>query len=298
MRDLLHRVMTAKVDPIESVAAWWDRHRAIALAYPEPILAAIACAAGTDRLGWAFGSGYQCAGRALVRRSFDGIAALCATESAGAHPRNIETRLERGLLFGTKSFVTFGMDAEVLIVIASEGHAPDGRNLLRAVLVDRGAPGVEAEPFDAAPFVPEISHASIRFDGAAGTLLDGDGYLSYLKPFRTIEDTHVMAAAIAHAVTLSLAGGFANAFAEPALAALLSLVEIARMPPLDPVTHLALAGALESTRALAEIVDARATGLPKDLADRWSRDRALFGVAEKARHQRRTSAWLALMDRR
>ena len=81
-------------EKIDTLDAWLARHRAIVRSYEEPIMAAIAAGAGTDRLAWAFGSGYQCAGRKLVpTMDPQRLGALCATEMGGAHPRAIETKL-------------------------------------------------------------------------------------------------------------------------------------------------------------------------------------------------------------
>jgi alkylation response protein AidB-like acyl-CoA dehydrogenase len=285
LSDLLARALTARPEAIDTLELWLRRHRAIARSYDEPIMAAIAAGAGTDRLAWAFGSGYQCAGRKLVPSiGAERIGALCATETGGAHPKAIETRLAGGALYGTKAFVTFGMEAEVLLVIASEGRSEE-KNLLRAVIVERDATGLTFERMTEIPFVPEISHATIHFDGARGTVLEGDGYLEYLKPFRTIEDTHVLAAALAHAMTLANAAHLKEEFFERALATLLALIEISRLPPLDAATHLALAGVQESVRGLVEQIDAAKVG------GYWERDRALFSVAGKARAQRREAAW-------
>ena len=47
------------------------------------------------------------------------------------------------------------------------------------------------------PFVPEISHGTVAFSDVpvdSGSILPGDGYSEYIKPFRTIEDLHVFAA--------------------------------------------------------------------------------------------------------
>lgn len=298
VHELMAQVLSARPEPIDTFRAWWERHRSIAGRYDEPIQAAIACAAGTDRLAWAFGSGYQCAVRALVPGiAVHRLGALSATEAGGAHPRAITTTVDlEGHVTGSKTFITFGMEAEELVVIASEGtDEVTGMNRLRAVLLNRDAPGVSLERLPDMPFVPEISHASLTLDRATGALLEGDGYLDYLKPFRTIEDTHVLAAAAAHMVTLRNAADLSEQLAERAVAALSALVQIARMPPLDPATHLALAGVLEIARALAAELDAHADEHPA-LAS-WKRDHQLLSVAGKARAKRREAAWSALGPR-
>jgi hypothetical protein len=156
------------------------------------------------------------------------------------------------------------------------------------VLVDRDASGLYFEPLGETPFVPEISHATLRMDGARGRVLEGDGYTDYLKPFRTIEDTHVLAAALAHMVGLGNMLKLEEAFFEKALATLLALIQVSRMPPLDPATHVALAGAQDGLRTLSEALDAAKPG------ELWTRDRPLFSVAGKARAQRRDAAWKQL----
>src|SRR5262245_51637422 len=90
LSSLLADVLVAKPQPIHPLADWLARHRAISAKHDEPILAAIACGSGTDRLAWAFGSGYQCAGRKLFPLHATKLGALCATELGGAHPRAIE----------------------------------------------------------------------------------------------------------------------------------------------------------------------------------------------------------------
>src|SRR5260221_9404342 len=53
----------------------------------------------------------------------------------------------------------------------------------------------------ATKFVPEVPHAQLEFRNLAlsdADLLPGDGYASYVKPFRTIEDIHVQAAVLSY----------------------------------------------------------------------------------------------------
>lgn len=274
---LVRRILTAPPQPIDSVETWHRRHQAIAAEQTTTIAVAVAAAAGTDRLAWAFASGYQAAGQSLFGTPPQVIGALCATEAGGVHPRAIECRLEDGALFGDKTFVTFGLEATRLVVIASAGRDGD-RNRLKAVLLHRDAPGVTLQPLPTTPFIPEISHASLHLEGARGQVLEGDGYLDYLKPFRTVEDVHVLAAGAAHIASQSRD----PRQKERAVAAILALATIVYMPPLSPATHVALAGAID-------IIDALVAAHEGD--ERWSRDRPLFGVAGRARIKRREVAW-------
>ena len=231
---------------------------------------ALAGGRASDRLGFAFASGYQAAAERLFGRGLR--TALCATEAGGNHPRRIDTRLVGDEVTGEKTFVTLGTHADRLAVVARAGER-DGRPALKVVLVDAAAPGVRVHPLPALPFVPEIPHARLTLDGARGEVLDGDGYVQVLKPFRTVEDIHV------HLGLLGLLQRYAPSGGVDAVAD--ALVDLAEQPPLDPAVHLALAEALDQTRALV------ATPPPVPF---WERDRPLLDIASKAREARRRRA--------
>jgi hypothetical protein len=51
------------------------------------------------------------------------------------------------------------------------------------------------------PLIPEVTHGVVDFTNASispENVLPGDGYASYMKVFRTIEDIHVNAAILGH----------------------------------------------------------------------------------------------------
>ena len=74
------------------MSAWWQMHRALAEHFEVPVDHALAAGFSSDRLGYAFGSGYQCAGVAMFPAMDGGsLGAFCATGSGGVHPRAIET---------------------------------------------------------------------------------------------------------------------------------------------------------------------------------------------------------------
>ena len=148
---------------------------------------AVSGGAAADRLGVAFAAGYAAALRALVPDLPRGErAALCATEEGGGHPRAILARFDGATVTGRKTFVTGGLDAVRLLVVAR-----DGGDVLRLVSVSARGPGVVFVPLPPTPFAPEVGHAALQLEGAPAELLPGDGYTDYLKPFRTIEDLHV-----------------------------------------------------------------------------------------------------------
>jgi hypothetical protein len=215
----------------------------------------------------------------------------------GNHPRAIRTRLtERSdgthyTLDGTKSFVTFGNLATTLIVAARMGERPDGRPEIAVVRIPADREGVLLEEAPPIPIVPEIPHARVSFDGTvvyADERMQGDGYASYVKPFRTVEDVHVFGAATAYLL------GVASRFGAPAdwkaqlYSLLVTLERLGSAPALDPSTHIALHGA---ARTFDQLLDCdTATDLWNEASiderARWVRDRKLLRVAQKARDTR------------
>lgn len=238
-----------------------------------------------DRIGWAFASGYQAAGRRLVPDLPDGaIFALCATEDGGNHPRAIQTRLDGGRLTGSKRFVTMGPHATALVVIATTGPGEDGRPQLKAAVVSPETTGVTVQPGMELPFVPELPHGSITLEQAVPTrVLPGDGYSDHLKPFRTIEDTHVHAALLGHLVGIGRRSGWPPGEVE-ALLVLISALAPLSASHRSPASHRLLGGIIAQT---AQRVSAAAS-LPMEDATRarWERDQPLLGIARKARDAR------------
>lgn len=283
--------------------AWWDATAARCAAWTDPFDRALARGACADRLGFAFAGGYAEALRALVPELPPGsIAALCATEEGGAHPRAIRTRLVqtapgRYELSGRKKWATVATAASSLLVVASTGEE-DGRNRLRVVRVRADAPGVRLSAA-AAPFVPEIPHAEVELDGVIATdadLLPGDGYDAYLKPFRTIEDLHVHAALAGYLIGVARRHRFPRELTERLLVLAAASRALAHADPKAAATHAALAGVLALVPPLVAELEPlwSAAAGAGDEWSRWQRDRALLRVAGNARAARRERAWSIL----
>ena len=287
--------------PLDSLDAWWKLHCAVARRFNSPIDIAIAAGFSADRVAYAFGSGYVAAGAAMFPPlSAPTRSALCATEEGGAHPRSIQTKLrphlDHYLINGNKRFVTFGTDAELLYVVASEGTGPDGRNKLRiAAITPRG--GITIEPLTVTSFVPEIPHAAITFSDVIvehDELLDGDGYSTYLKPFRTVEDCHVHGALLGYLIAVARRFEWRKGDIERLLSLVCSIRTITLADPTSPATHVALGGLLQQSHTLRESLEP-AWGKSDELTRlRWQRDKALLGVAGSAREKRLKAAWRQL----
>ncbi len=269
--------------------------------FADPFDRAVAGGFLADRVAYAFAAGYEAAtGRLVPGLPRGHIVSLCVTESGGGHPRAIQTRLEKKpagkgfILTGEKTFITAALEAEILLVAASEGTGPDGKNRIRMVTVDRSAPGVTVTPMPDLPFVPEISHGTVLFNGVAvdeQDVLAGDGYADYIKPFRTIEDLHVLGAVMGYL----LGAAFCFAWPRESVLELMALVAsagtIARGDPGSPAVHLALAGLMDLFDRFLADIEPHWERADAETRARWVRDRGLLSVAEKARRARLAAAW-------
>lgn len=238
-------------------------------------------------IGQAFAFGYQGALRALLPQHAPGrVAALCATEAGGNHPRAIQTRLADGRLTGEKTFVSMGPLAELLVVIARVGEGAAGRPRLVACLVDAGGEGVRVDAMPALPVVPDVPHGQLSLSAAPAVELPGDGYTGALKPFRTIEDIHVHAALSAWLLGVARAAAWPDDVRESLLVGVAALAQAAALDPTAPGTHLLLGGALSAFGDLVQRIEPLWADAPDDLREMWTRDRALMRIASKARHAR------------
>lgn len=286
-------------EPTPSINEAWERYRVVSGRFPDAVDAAVAGGFAADRLGYAFLAGYQAAIVALLPDlPRDRAYALAATEQGGGHPAAIRTVVsERDGVWtvrGTKTFTTLAGLARGLVVVASQGTGRDGRNRLAAVLVDVTESAVTIADRPALAFAPEIPHAVVTFEDARATPLPGDGYTDVLKPFRTIEDIHVTAAALGW---LARVGRQAN-WPPPVLQRLLGLVAALRglgaCPPLSSGVHVALAGVFDDVERLLADIEPLWSLVEDRTRARWERDRPLLGVAGRARDLRLATAWRAV----
>lgn len=297
---LIEQVLTADPSPTvaDDVDTWWAGHRArsASTAAARAVLGGFAA----DRLGWAFASGYQSAGEALFGDGSpsEDLAALCATEKGGVHPRAIATTVaerEDGSfrVNGDKTFVTFGRQASVLFVVAKAGEREDGSSDLRIVRLTR-RDGVTITPQPGVPFCPEVPHAALRLENVlveGGEILEGDGYLHYLKPFRTVEDVHVHLALLGWLVQVARRSGWSPSVLTRLVTAIATFHALAAEDPSAHGTHVALGGVLRETHNVVEGLDW--STVDETTRSRWERDRALMNVAGKARAKRFEVAWRA-----
>ena len=311
LRALLHDAPAG--ESCADLGVFWAAHAARTAAIAAPFDRAVLGGFHADRAAGAFAAGYVAALQALVPAlPRDRVVCLCATEEGGVHPRAIATALRadgegRYRLTGRKQFVTGGMDAAELLVVVSAGTDAGGRNRLRVARVAAGAAGVALEAREPAPFAPELRHAIVRLEEvlvAEDDLLPGDGYEGYLKPFRTIEDLHVLGALAGHVLAVARpradaepeAG--ARAVVEELCAVLVALGALAAAPAGAAEVHVALAGVFARAGAWLDPEGEAWTGASAAARARWRRDAPLAEVAGSARRQRAAAAWRRLGEAR
>jgi acyl-CoA dehydrogenase len=250
-----------------------------------------------DRLSYAFFAGYQAALSRLFPELESGtVGALCVSERGGGHPAAVQTTLtetpDGWRLNGEKTFVTSAAEAQVYLIAAKAGADAQGRARLKIVRVSRSAPGVTLTVLPPLDFVPEVSHGGLRLESAVpDAVYPEDGYASYIKPFRTVEDLHVFAASLAHLLRIARLSTWDHAVQEQILALLATLISLAQTDPASPVVHLALAGLLRQRDALLAACEPLWSKTEPETAALWRRDRKLLLIAESVREKRTTAAW-------
>ena len=260
----------------------------------KPFHAAARVASTVDRLGFAFAAGYSAALQHLVPQVVLPCA-LCVTEADGNHPRAVKSTLDEDgsgyTLNGTKTFVTFGSMAQSLIVAASMGESADGKPRIAVVRIPADRKGVSLAELPPIPFVPEIPHARVELSDVAvdsAERMPGDGYLDYVKPFRTVEDIHVFGTATAYLLGLANRSHASSELRAELMALLVALDHLSEAPPLDPRAHVALHGVSQSLARLfsTEGFESLWEAAPPEERSRWERDRKLLQVASSAREAR------------
>lgn len=247
--------------------------------------------AGTP--GLAFLAGYQAALRLLWPSAPSGLGALCVTENKSTRPADMHTRLDGLALTGRKDFVTAAEAADWLLVAARDEAAEAPVHLSLAV-VYRGAPGVRIEPLPSLPLMPDISHGRLHLEHANCELLAGDGWDAYVKPFRSIEDLHVLAAVGAWLYGVGQESGWPQDLLLRLLALLAGCAEVSRLNPGAATSHVLLGGLFAQFSALKSELEVALQAGPPAWAALWQRDQNLLEIARSARVKRLDKALAGL----
>ncbi|MBI9085113.1 MAG: acyl-CoA dehydrogenase family protein [Desulfobacterales bacterium] len=296
---MLTRPATPDIAPQATLLDWQQRFDPAARQWIATLDRAMVGGFVADRLAWTLAAGYREALKCLVPGLPAGIpAALCVTESGGNHPRAIETRLDpldHGWeLNGAKTFITGADAARILVVAATTGKGDNGRPRLRMVRLPTDAHGVTVTAMPDLPFVPEIIHGTLALKHIRVKpewVLPGDGYLTYIKPFRTIEDMHVMGAVMGYLTRTALAVPWPMALRSELFALMAALVGLSSTDPLDPLVHIVLGGLWSHLEGWVERTAPLWNETDPETRQRWIRDLPLLSVAQTARTRRLETAW-------
>ncbi len=284
----------------ESVVHWKKQYEMELLSWSEPVDMAIAGGFLADCPAYAFAAGYWAAlYRLLPDLPRAPVPALCVSEREGTHPAKIKCRLEKTgagwLLNGKKHFVTCSREAGLLLVAASTGADPDGKNRLRLVQVNRDQIGIAVKPLEKPlAILPEISHGVVAFTDvavSAAGILPGDGYLAYIKPFRTIEDLHVIAAILGYLLRISALFNWPPSSKERLVALVLAVRTTARDDFTTPAVHIATGGVIETLRSLLRQFEDHWDTVDPKIHQTWQRDRSVLDIAAGARTKGLAAAW-------
>ncbi|MBS7663752.1 acyl-CoA dehydrogenase [Pseudomonas lalucatii] len=263
------------------------------LATPAPFELALLGGRLAATPGLAFLAGYQGALRVLWPSAPWSLGALCVTENNSVRPADLSTRLSGLALSGRKDFVTAADAADWLLVAARE-EAKGETPRLGLGVVRNGAPGVRIETLRALPLMPDIGHARLHLEAAHCERLAGDGWDDYVKPFRSIEDLHVLTAVCAWLQGVGRESNWPQALQLRLLGLLAGCAEVARHSPNSATSHLLLGGLFAQFAAMAADLDKACAAGPAHWAAMWQRDKGLLEIAEAARRQRLGKALAAL----
>ncbi|MEM6956426.1 MAG: acyl-CoA dehydrogenase [Myxococcota bacterium] len=288
-----------RVSSFADLDAWWTSHLKACEPYQTSASRAFVGGFHSDRLGYAFLSGYEEAIGSLVPTLRGVRAAFCVTESGGASAEAVETRFtfdgEGYTAEGQKSFVTMGEGAEELLIVGTIGRDDHERRKLRVARLPRDRAGLVQQVGRVAPFAPEIGASTLELRGVRfgqDEMLEGDGYDDYVKPFRTAEDLHVCAATLGHLMRIGRLAGWGPNELENIAALAAALYPLALAAPLEAPVHVATQGVL---RAMNRLIDELPWASVEPLTrQRFERDKPLLGLARGARQARIRSAWRRL----
>ena len=304
--SVIEYLLQAPIEPPVRIAFFPEWKRAwknLVSLWETPLDRALAGGFAADRPAWAFAAGYQAAIQHLMpAMDATRIAAICITEKGGPHPARIYCRLTpdrndvgRWCLDGTKEFVSGADGAEILLVAATTGTTPNGRNTLRMVTFPADSDGVTVSALPSLGIVPEMPHGKVHFETVSlpdEALWPGDGYTGAIKPFRTMEDLHVTGAILAWIFATGRRSGWPASVLETMLSLMVTLRSLALASPLEPHVHLSLGGLLRQVRDLLEKIDPLWPGVDARAREWWRRDRKVLDIAETARRRRLDAARL------
>lgn len=287
----------------DSMAVWFNDFNQQTRQFPVPIDRAILGGRMSLNLSFSFASAYQSAIEALFQTQETLLSSFCVTEEKGNHPRAIETRLfkESGklLVSGTKSFVSGATDSEYLYIACRDerhgnGIDTEGRPIIKMLAINVKSQGLEIKSMPSLGFIPELSHGKVILSNVVITeeqILPEDGYLNYVKAFRSYEDLYVLASVVAYRLGEAIEGKWPTDMLEEHISLLLAIRSVSLMTLTKPAAHIALAACRSKFEELISTTNSLYESSNPDSYQSWNRDKALLNIAKKAHEKRTVGAW-------
>lgn len=233
------------------------------------------------------------------------ITAFCVSEEGGARPTAIRATLEphpegHHLLSGEKKWGTMSPDADLLFVAASVGtENVDGRemNRIRMVRIPADREGVHLTPRTHGGVESELRIADLslrQVEVQPEEVRPEDGFQTYVKPFRLIEDVFGNAATQIATFCFGRRHGWSNESLEDLLGVITEAWAIAQTGMSSPRDVVTMAAYFRrSNEVWNSLADAWATASDAD-RERWHPEVGLLQVAQRARDVGRQRAWESL----
>lgn len=289
--------------PAETARSWVSHWQALPFAGASAFELAVRGGFQADRASWAFCSGYQAALRACFPNTEgEGLFAFCLSEQRGQSSRFLQTRWSasaQGIeLKGSKSWTAlFAHCTAFFIACKKDNAAAEEAELFKVVRVPAGRAGLSFDVRQPGSFMPELPTARMQLAAVQveqSSLLPGDGWADYAKPFSALEELYVSAALLAYLLREGRLHGWPHDYLQELLAALALLGELATIWIGQPGQQIALAGATAWARKLFTQANALWQRDPEHrAAKRWSRDESIQSLWVRSGERRAAKAWQA-----
>lgn len=306
--SLLHWCLQASTETptMDTTDSWLQLWRQLPFASASPMQLAVMGGFQADRPAWVFASGYQAALRAAFPNTAGpDIFAFCLTEQGGHSARDLRTvfRIEGEeaiWLNGAKGWTPLFEHYSAYFVACRPDDTGTDQPGLRVVRLPADAAGVSFEARSPGSFLPELPTARMQLQNVqldAATLLPGDGWTDYAKPFGAHEELYATAALLAYLLREGRAQQWSSSYLQQLVGALALLCSLAEEEIGSALTQLSLSGATSWARKLFSEAD----GLWQQSADeasaaRWLRDKAIQTLWAGSSEKRGSKAWQTLIS--
>ena len=288
-----------------SMAAWFNDFNQTVRGFDSSIDRAILGGRLSKNMSFAFTSGYQSAIESLFspHQLALPLGSLCVSEENGVRPNDINTKIEerngKVYLSGQKKFVSGANDSQHIFVACNNGIDLNGRVKIKVVSLPSSTSGIEIIALPTLPFIPLVSHGKVILDTieiSESNVLLGDGYSNYVKPFRTYEDLHVLAAVVGFRLGEAIESQWGEDSIQAHLPLILSLQSLSAMPLQSPAAHIALAACRDELKRLITLFNDRFQANNSSAYSDWERDQLILNVANKASDTRTQNAWKGILN--